>query len=274
MTSREEQYISEWESQVALKSWPKVIALDKFGHNGDVNGTEEDLWPLGGIHTDLTTGTTINVTSDNAADTTQIMRVTGLDGGWNYVSVDVTLNGQTPVQVGDALGWTVIFKMLQVSVAPHPIGDVYAAVAGAAYTAGVPDDVADVQAFVDFTDTVPDDQVEQLWVIVPAGYRGLMYEYAGEIEKSGGSARTAEVYLESAELAKGSTVDNPSWAPYHVHHDLTLSTAAHVHDTVDFKLPLCFPELTRIRVTGTATSSSHLGGYISMVLVPSHNIPA
>jgi len=262
----EERYITEWESQVALGHQPRLLAFNKFGQNPVINTTPEELWPLGGEHTWLSTGTTLKIScSDNVNGQGQIMRVSGTNGSWNLASVDVALTGTTPVQIGDALDWTVIHTVHQVSAAPGPVGDVYVSVDGAVMTTpGVPDDVADVQAYVD----PAVGSAQQIWGMVPADYSVLLYDYACEIETSGGTARTAEVTLEVSPLAKGATVENPSWAPWHALHDITLATQASVHDGATFRFPFHYEEMTRVRLTAYATSNSIVGGHLTALLVP------
>ena len=267
MTGILDQYIGDWEAHVSLGHYTGIFEFNKFGQNPVVNTTPEDLWPLGGVHTDLTTGTTLNITSDDAGDT-QVIRVTGLDANWNLQVVDVTLTGTTPAQIGDALGWTSVFRMVQVSAAPACTGDLYATVDGAGYTAGVPDNVADVQAYADFGSITTPRSTQQLWGVVPAGYNVIIYDYSAEIETSGGTTRSVEAFLMIAELAKGAQVHAPTWAPYRMVHDLTLSTAASVHDTMPFKMPLVYGPLTRVSLRATASSNSVVGGHITAVLLP------
>lgn len=261
------QQLSDWETQVALDQFPLIRAVDKFGGNPVVNTTEEDLWPLGGIHTDLTTGTTLNATcDDNTNGIGQTLVVQGLDANWDFQVILVVLNGHTPVQIGAALNWTNVTRAYQVSASPDPVGDVYIAVDGAAYTNGVPDDVADVQGYIEYTNGP--QQTTQGWAIVPAGYKFLCYGIKGEMSASTGVARAAEVLLEVAELATGATVDIPSWMPYRRIADISLSSSSGVTGSNDWKFPFVFNELTRVALRGTATANSALFGELVGVLVP------
>lgn len=268
MTSHEQQFVSGWREQVALGSIPRLRPNEMFGQNPVIGTTPEEVWPLGGDHTWLSTGTTLFISSDDAGDTTEVIRVTGLDANWDQITVDVTLNGLTPAQIGDVLNWTTVFSMHQVSAAPAATGDIYAAVAGAAYTLGVPDLVSDVQGFIDMGAVLAPQASADLWLVVPRGCTGLIMSYSTEIEAALGVARSAETHLEVAELAKGATPDNPSWMPFRKVHDLSLDTVAEVHATETFVFPLSFPELTRIRLHSTATTNSILGGHIVTLWVP------
>lgn len=90
-------------------------ALFKFGFNPDVNGAEETIWTQGGNYPWPTAAFTAYVVSDAAADTSagtgaRTVTVQGLDENYVFQSVDVSLNGTTEVQVGDANGWLRVFR--------------------------------------------------------------------------------------------------------------------------------------------------------------------
>ena len=258
--------ISAWEAQVSLKKFDHLVQVEKFARNPVVNTVEEDLWPLGGIHTDLITGTSLYISS-NDATADQTIKVVGIDGNWDEQTVFVNLTGRTPALVGDLLNWTTVHRAYQVSAAPNALEDVYIAVAGAAYTLGVPDDLADVQAFIDFGSEQA-HQTEQGWIIVPAGHQFLLWEMAGDMNHSGGTARTAEILLEVAELAIGSTVESPLWTPYRRIHDVAVATAGSTRSQEDWKFPQVFGELTRVVLRATATSNSELSGEYKGLIVP------
>ncbi len=90
-------------------------ALFKFGFNPDVNGTEETIWTQGGNYPWATAAFTAYIVSDAAADTSagtgaRTVTVEGLDENYVFQSVDVSLNGTTEVQIGDANGWLRVFR--------------------------------------------------------------------------------------------------------------------------------------------------------------------
>ena len=90
-------------------------ALFKFGFNSDVNGAEETIWTQGGNYPWPTAAFTAYIVSDAAADTSagtgaRTVTVQGLDENYVFQSVDVTLNGTTEVQIGDANGWLRVFR--------------------------------------------------------------------------------------------------------------------------------------------------------------------
>ena len=257
--------ITDWRAQVALGQYPAMVPFDTFGRNPAVGTTKEDLWGVGGLHTDLTTGTTLNLTSEDLGDD-MTYQVTGLDANWNLQVVNVTCTARTPVRVGEALNWTSVFTVKPVGAQPQDTGDIYIAVDGAAYTLGVPDDPADVQAYVD--NTTPIAISLQSWGVVPAGYKALIFGMTGEMQTPSGTERTAKVRLEVAELAMGATVDDPVWAPYYHKHSLSLLSNDSPHENAIFDFPVVCPELTRVSIRCTATVSSEIVGRISALILP------
>jgi len=258
--------ITDWRAQVALGQYPAMVPFDTFGSNPAVSTTKTDLWGPGGLHTDLTTGTTLWINSEDVADTGMTYHVTGLNGSWNLQEVEVTLQGRTPVQIGEANNWTSVFDLHQVSASPAAGGDVYVATGDATYTLGVPNDVADIQGYVD--NTTPIGHSLQSWGVVPAGYKALIFGMTGEMQTPTGTERTAKIRLEVATLAEGATVANPSWTPYYHKHSLSLLSNGSPHETVTFDFPLALPELTRVSLRCTATTSSEIVGRISALILP------
>ncbi len=90
-------------------------SLYKFGFNSDVDQTEETIWTQGGDYSWPTAAFTAYIVSDDAADTSagtgaRTVTVQGLDENYVFQSVDVSLNGTTEVQIGDANGWLRVFR--------------------------------------------------------------------------------------------------------------------------------------------------------------------
>ena len=78
--------------------------LFKFGFNPDINGTEETICSQGGNYPWPDASFTAYVVSDAAADAngntgSNKVRVEGLDANYNEQSVEVELNGTSPVAV-------------------------------------------------------------------------------------------------------------------------------------------------------------------------------
>lgn len=88
----------------------------KFGRNPEA-GANEDLWDcsaaaIGGPATYpfQASAYTLYASSDAAGDTTQTIRVYGLDADWARQTADVALNGQNFVQVGTASSWLRVYR--------------------------------------------------------------------------------------------------------------------------------------------------------------------
>ncbi len=68
--------------------------LFKFGFNGDINNSTEDIWDVGGVYTYQSSALAMTVTSDaGATDNGVQVTVQGLDASYNEVSEAVTLAG-------------------------------------------------------------------------------------------------------------------------------------------------------------------------------------
>lgn len=79
----------------AVKDW---YVVHKFGHIDDLGTSLEDVWPTNGIYTYLTSPVTLEAISSSANDAAagsgaQTIRVEGLDGNFEEVTEDITMNG-------------------------------------------------------------------------------------------------------------------------------------------------------------------------------------
>lgn len=87
---------------------PNLRSIVVIGHNTDVSSTEEDVWEGGGTYTFLSAAAELEVLSSSASDTAagvgaRSVRVTGLDADGFEKTVDVALDGTTPVSLGSFL---------------------------------------------------------------------------------------------------------------------------------------------------------------------------
>jgi cephalosporin-C deacetylase-like acetyl esterase len=78
-------------------------AVTVFGYNGDVDQTEESVWPDGGTVPHPTTASVLDIvstsTDDDAAGTgARTVFIEGLDNNYNVVSETVILDGTTAVE--------------------------------------------------------------------------------------------------------------------------------------------------------------------------------
>jgi len=262
-----EKYPESWRYRVAAGEISGVQVVRKFGANPAVSTTEEDLWNQGGEETLLTTAATMYASAGGAA--TQVLIVQGLGPDWKAQTGFVTLNGTAQAEIKDAAGgaqtWLRIDRSYQVSAAPDPGSDVYIAESDT-LTTGVPDTETKIHAKIDFTNAA--QQTEKALYTVPSGKVAYINNYEAYMgAATTGSARTAAVFIEIAELAQGATVGNPSWAPRRRIIEGTVSTGAPQlsHDATAFIDRLT--ELTNIHLRATATAASSLAGHFEMVVV-------
>lgn len=92
-----------FELQVARNQIAGHSAFSIFGYNGDVDQTEESVWPNGGTVPHPTTASVLDIvstsTADDAAGTgARTVFIEGLDGDYKVVSETVTLDGTTDVE--------------------------------------------------------------------------------------------------------------------------------------------------------------------------------
>lgn len=92
-----------FELQVARNQIAGHSAVTIFGYNGDVDQTEESIWPDGGTVPHPTTASVLDIvstsTDDDAAGTgARTVFIEGLNSNYNVVSETVTLDGTTAVE--------------------------------------------------------------------------------------------------------------------------------------------------------------------------------
>jgi len=72
-----------------------------YGHNPDVQLSEETIWYQGGIYQYPSSAIQMTVSSNDAGVTSQIV-INGLDANYNPISEIITVNGRTPVTTVNA----------------------------------------------------------------------------------------------------------------------------------------------------------------------------
>lgn len=83
----------------------RIYSTYKFGYNSAISTAYEDVWSPGGTLSLLSAADTMNVSSASADDKgtptagtgARTIRLVGVDGSYNVITEDVTLNGQTAV---------------------------------------------------------------------------------------------------------------------------------------------------------------------------------
>jgi len=81
---------------------PDHFPLHKFGFNGAVPATEEDIWEGSNLYSYIPVAESLNISCVNISDTiagtgARVVKLLGLDGNYNEVDESVNTNGQTGV---------------------------------------------------------------------------------------------------------------------------------------------------------------------------------
>ncbi len=269
--------IGSWVDFTTTGGVTKGTSIRKFGKALGVSTTEQDLWIAPVLNETLKTlGVTMYCSSeDNTNGVGQVLQVSGLDENWDQQTGLCTLTGQTQAAItkvdGSAAEWTRIHRAFQVSPEPDPIGDVYIAESDT-LTLGVPDTGTKIHGYIDYTTAA--QQTEKGMYTVPRGYAALVLGMtAGMRKSSGGSTRSAEVFIEVQELARGYGIESPQWAPFRRVTEASLFNAGQVWIPEMFTVPLVFNELTNIHMRCEATAASDITGAMYITIAPVEYLP-
>lgn len=175
--------------------YPGLRYVHKFGSNEAVGTSYEDIWMAGGVHTNLTAATLLEVASSSANDASpsgtgaRTIRIEGVDANWAEVSEDVTLNGQTPVTTTTEFLHVNRVYILTAGSSATNEGDIYIADDVTDWTAGVPDTASAIEA------TIEDNhgQTQQAIYHIPAGYTA--YITKGYVTAAAGKTVTFQFVL-------------------------------------------------------------------------------
>lgn len=264
------QALEDWRTDVAAGRYSAIDSERKFGANGVVGTSAEDLWNVGGEETYITSAVTHFAScEDNTNGIGQVIRVEGLDANWNPQIGRVTLNGNTAVALTKddgftAATWTRIHRAFQISAAPDPVGDVWIAESDT-LTGGVPDTATKIHAKISYTPSV--GQTEKALYTVPAGHVAFIYQVTGYMIESHGADRSASLSLEVANLAEGVDITSPSWAPRRSVDRLNLSFSKPNAEN-NYVIPQPFTELSNIHLRAVASANSNVFGSFSFILLP------
>lgn len=174
--------------QVSRGQIPGHQTVQVFGYNGDVDQTEESVWPDGGTVPHPATASVLKISSsstDDAAAGTgaRTVYIGGVNADFDSVSEIVTLNGQTAVNTANEYRYVNYFYVVTVGSGGGNAGNINAGTG--TVTAGVPAVLYDIIA-------IGYNQRTTAHFCVPAGYTGYMTEgviTAGQL--SGSTAVTA-----------------------------------------------------------------------------------
>ena len=253
-----------------------TFAVRKFGEALGVGATEEDLWNgPASQETLLTTGQTMYLScTDNTNGVGQRIRIEGLDENWRAQTGYGILTGQAQATIvkddGTAALWTRIHRGFQVSAAPDPIGDVYIAETDTV-TLGVPGDNTKIHGYIDYSNAA--QQTEKAMYTVPRDHVAILLDITGGMEKSSGSNRSADIFLEVSELSFDATQDSPTRAPFRRIQELDLNSGGLTWAQEYFQIPFVLGPLTNIHLRCVASASSDLIGSFELIVVPEEYEP-
>lgn len=200
---------ASFDTEVALGNIQNYSSAVKFGRvkNIDAADSAVDIWAYAddGLSSRADTKTfpsvaaTIYLCSSSASDTAVDVTVAYIDStGAAATATDVTLTGQTPVSIG-ATGLDV--NGIRVTGSTAAVGIIYASITNA-FTAGVPDDPADILAVA----PVGYQQSQLSHFTVPLAKTLVMKELLLTVSRSSGAAGSADVTLRIKEFGGVSRV--------------------------------------------------------------------
>lgn len=221
-----------------------------FGYNGDVDTSEESIWPDGGTVPHPTGASVLKISSSDANDTAagtgaRTVFIEGVNGDYNIVSETVELNGQTAVNTIKEYLYVNRFFVLTVGSGGQNAGNINAGTG--IVTSGVPAVLYDLIAAGYNNRTTGH-------YCVPAGYTGYMVEgllSAGQA--SGSSAVTGFLKQHGPDgvirVGAVSTVNN--------------SAAVYMFDP-----PYAIPEKNCVGATAIgAVNNNAVSSYFNIVLI-------
>lgn len=247
----------------------KYEDVHKFGYNAAVSTTEESIWlPGGSFELPGAAGELWIACEDNTNGVGQVIQVTGVNAEFDFERVNVTLAGNTPVEVvSETGGWWLVNRAYQISAKPDPVGDVWFGKDDADFTLGIPQTASNIMGKIDYTNAA--QQTQQAMLMVPRGFTGVINRFEGYMgDVSSGAARSAEINLEIEELAYDATISSPAWTPRRSVATIVVSNST-VTAVEDFEhAPLVVKPLSLISARGTATASSALYASFDVTLYP------
>ncbi len=182
----------------ALGLIPGLESRHVLGANPDIDiASAETIWAPGGAVVFPTVGAQLKISSTDNGDTGSV-KVIVLDDAFNETTVIVALTGQTPVNVGPALGFRI--NCLELNDQATLTGDVYC-YSGTA-TAGLPDDLTKVLGLIE----APSDVCLSTVFTVPAGKIGLIPNiWCGENSRKAATILANAFYQEVGQKPKDLT---------------------------------------------------------------------
>jgi len=126
--------------QVARGLVPGHTALSIFGYNGDVDTSEESVWPDGSTVPHPTTASKLNIVSTSTDDDgspagtgARTVYIEGLDNNYKVISETLTLNGTTNVETTQSYLYVNQFYVATVGTGGANAGEITAKVSTTLY---------------------------------------------------------------------------------------------------------------------------------------------
>lgn len=240
--------------------FPDMSKVHKFGHAHDVDTGDvpEDVWTNGGVYGFLTAATILTIsseaTTDNSAGTgARTAQVIGLDTDYNALNVDVTMDGQTEVNIGSTPFLRVrIVKVLTAGDSGTNDATIY--VGYSTVAAGIP---SQQLALVD------PDEGQTLMAIdtVPAGKNAYLVGVGGSINGvSGANSREADFELMAREEGGAWQVKSHWGINSNGNNPAELFDGAIPQEAIPEKSDI------RIRVKDVTNDDTEVSAWFSMVL--------
>lgn len=127
--------LDHFEIEQALGRYPDIHRLSKYGRNLSITQTSayQDIWGRTHNRTDLTVASILYAVSSSVIDTMQI-KISGVDGDYNYQEATFSLNGITPVTINGL--WLRVFELTVIG-SVSKVGEVYISTSNVAVPADV-----------------------------------------------------------------------------------------------------------------------------------------
>jgi len=218
--------------------------IHKFGYNPDIGDSPETIWSEGGLYVYPTSASTMYISSSSAADTAagtgaRTVTVYGLDADFEQISVTVSLNGQTGVQLNGALNW---YRVNRIVVNTAGSGG---ANAGVLYVGTEATPPGGVPTNKYATVAIGDNQTLMCLWTVPVGYTAYLHQKDVSASSSAGK------------FAIFTLVARPDGGVFNVKDRVTIANNS---TSIPYWNPIVFTEKTDIEVRAVADSS---GGTIT-----------
>ena len=239
--------------QVARGLVPGHTALSIFGYNGDVDTSEESVWPDGGTIPHPTTASVLKISSSSANDTSagtgaRTVAIFGVDADYNEVSESVILDGQTPVNTGYSYLYINGFYVTTAGSGGVNAGNINAGTG--VVTAGVPAVLYDIIA------TGYNNRTTAQYC-VPAGYTGYLTTGAITVGQVSGSTSVTAFLKQHG--------------PDDILRVGAVSTLNNGSVQYDFTYPYIIPEKNSVSATaiGSAANNS-VSAFFNIVLIKNY----